>query len=97
MRQIARDQQHGYWAIRKALESAEHQPYALTKSKPAPKLGPYKAKIDKLLAEDAKLPRKQRNTTHKIYELMQAKANSIFAGTLAESGERCGNLPSSCR
>jgi transposase len=76
MRQIARELQHGYWAIRKALESAEYQPYTLTKPKPAPKLGPYKEKINELLAEEAKLPRKQRYTTHKIYELMQAEGYS---------------------
>ena len=76
MRQIAKDQNHGYWAIRKALESAEHQPYTLTEPKPAPKLGPYKDRIGELLAEEAKLPRKQRYTTHKIFELMQAEGYS---------------------
>ena len=76
MRQIARDQHHGYWAIRKALASAEHQPYTLTKPKPAPKLGPYKEKINELLGGEAKMPRKQRYTTHKIFELMQAEGYS---------------------
>jgi transposase len=76
MRQIAREHHHGYWAIRKALDSAEHQPYTLTKPKTAPKLGPYKDKINELLAEEAKLPRKQRYTTHKIFELMQAEGYS---------------------
>ena len=76
MRQIGRDQHHGYQAICKALESAEHQPYTLTEPKPAPKLGPYKDKINDLLAKEAKLPRKQRYTTHKIYELMQAEGYS---------------------
>jgi transposase len=78
MRQIAREQQHGYWAIRKALASAEHQPYTLSESKPAPKLGPYQDKINALLGEESKLPRKQRYTTHKIYELMQAEG---YAGS----------------
>ena len=73
MRQIAREQRHGYVAIRKALASAEHELYTLTEPKPAPTLGPYKNKVNALLAEEAKLPRKQRYTTHKIYELMQAE------------------------
>ena len=72
MRQIEREMHHGYQTIRKALESAEHQPYTLTEPKPAPVLGPYKEAIDKLLVEEANLPRKQRYTTHKIFELMQA-------------------------
>ena len=72
MRQIERELQHGYWTIRKALASAEYQPYTLSEPKPAPKLGPFKEKIDKLLAEEAELPRKQRYTTHRIFELMKA-------------------------
>ena len=72
MRQIEREMHHGYYTIRKALESAVQQPYTLTEPKPAPVLGPYKEAIDKLLAEEAKLPRKQRYTTHKIFELLQA-------------------------
>jgi len=70
MRQIEREMHHGYWTIRKALKSAAHQPYTLSKPKPAPKLGPYKEKLDKLLEKERHLPRKQRYTTHKLYELM---------------------------
>jgi transposase len=70
MREIAEEMRHGYWTIRKALESAEHQPYRLSQPKSAPKLDGYKAKVEELLTEEAALPRKQRYTTHRIYELM---------------------------
>jgi transposase len=70
MREIAEEMRHGYWTIRKALESAEHQPYTLSQPKSAPKLDGYKAKVEELLTEEAELPRKQRYTTHKIYELV---------------------------
>ena len=73
MRQIEREMHHGYWTIRKALESAAPQPYTLSKPRPAPKLGPYKEKLDKLLEKERNLPRKQRYTTHKLYELMTAE------------------------
>jgi transposase len=76
MRQIEREMHHGYWTIRKALASAEHQPYTLSQSKEAPKLGPYKEKINKLLEQERSLPRKQRFTTHKLYELMEAEGYS---------------------
>ena len=62
MRQIEREMQHGYWTIRKALASAEHQPYTLSQAKEAPKLGPYKEKINKLLKQERSLPRKQSFT-----------------------------------
>jgi transposase len=35
-------------------------------------LGAYKARIDELLAENQQMPRKQRYTCHKIYELVEA-------------------------
>ncbi|HQU58563.1 MAG TPA: IS21 family transposase [Saprospiraceae bacterium] len=73
MRQIERELHHSYWTIRKALASAETKPYMLSEPKPAPKLGPFKAKVDKLLEEESGLPRKQRYTTHKLFELMEAE------------------------
>lgn len=76
MRQIEREMHHSYWTIRKALDSAEHQPYTLRKPKPAPKLGPYKKKIDELLAKEQQLPPKQRYSTKKIFELMEAEGYS---------------------
>jgi len=76
MRQIEREMHHGYWTIPKALDSAERQPYTLSRPKLAPKLGPYKEKIAGLLEKERSLPRKQRFTTHKIYKLMEAEGYS---------------------
>jgi transposase len=73
MRQIAQELGHGYWTIRKALASAEAEVYTLPKPKAAPVLGPYKGVIDKLLAEEAKLPRKQRYTSQKIYTIIEGE------------------------
>jgi transposase len=52
------------------LESAEQPGYRLREPRPAPVLGPYKAQIDQLLAEEAHLPRKQRYTSRRIYTLL---------------------------
>jgi transposase len=73
MRQIARELRHGYRTIRKALASAEAEAYTLPKPKPAPVLGPYKGEIDKLLAEETKLPRKQRYTSQKIFAILKGQ------------------------
>jgi transposase len=70
-RQIARELGHSRKTVRKAIESAEPAAYTLRKPRPAPVLGPYKARIDELLAENEGLPRKQRYTGHKIYEEIQ--------------------------
>jgi transposase len=71
MRQIAREMKHGYWTIRKALDSAEHEPYTLVEGKPAPVLGPFKGEIDRLLAEEAEMPRKQRYTSKQICKIIR--------------------------
>jgi len=67
IRQIARETGHSRPTVRKAIQSAEPTPYTLNEKRPAPVLGPYKARINELLAENEQMPRKQRYTGHKIY------------------------------
>ena len=71
MRQIAGERRHSYWTIRKALTAASVPPYTLRVAKPAPMFGAYKAQVEALLAESEQLPRKQRYTSRKIYELIR--------------------------
>ncbi len=68
LRQIAREQHVSRKTIAKALASAEADVYTLKAPRPAPILDPYKERIDALLAENEKLPRKQRYTDHVIYQ-----------------------------
>jgi len=72
-RQIAREHNHSRKTVDKAVDNQPPQPYRLTKAKPSPVFGPYRARADELLAENAHLPRKQQYTAHKIYELLQAE------------------------
>jgi transposase len=72
IRQIARETGHSRPTVRKAIQSAEPTPYTLKVKRSAPVLGPHKARIDELLAESEQMPRKQRYTGHKIYELIEA-------------------------
>jgi transposase len=68
VRQIARELGHSRDTVKKAIESAEATEYTLKQPRKAPILGPYQARIDELLAENERLPRKQRYTGHKIYQ-----------------------------
>lgn len=68
VRQIAREQGHSRTTVKKAIGSAEEETYTPRESRDAPVLGPYKDRIDELLAENERLPRKQRYTGYKIYE-----------------------------
>jgi len=72
MRQIARELGHSRDTVKKAIEAAEPATYTLRRPRPAPTLGPYMARIDELLEENERLPRKQRYTGHRIYELIQS-------------------------
>ncbi|MBI4631269.1 MAG: IS21 family transposase [Chloroflexi bacterium] len=80
LRQIERQTGHSRRTIEKALQSAEPSAYTLKAPRAAPVLGEYKVQIDKLLAENEKLPRKQRYTAHKIFEQVKAAG---YAGSEA--------------
>ena len=54
MRQIAKDLGHGRDTVKKAIESAESATYTLKSPRQAPVLGPYRARIDELLAQNVK-------------------------------------------
>lgn len=72
VRQIAKELHVARKTVRKAIESAEPGTYTLGEPRPAPMLGPYKQRIDDLLVENERLPRKQRYTSHKIYKAIEA-------------------------
>src|SRR5947207_11962665 len=72
-REIARLLGISRQTVAKALQS-EHAPeYTLKKAREAPRLGPYQKQLDKLLEENGRLPKKQRYTGHKLFELLQAQ------------------------
>lgn len=83
IRRIAREFRCSRPTVRKAIASAEPEVYTPIMPRPAPVLGPYKAQVDDLLTENERLPRKQRYTSHKIYETLWADG---YTGS--ESGVR---------
>jgi transposase len=72
VRAIARELHHARETVQQALADAEPARYTIHQPRSAPVLGPYKARIQELQAENERLPRKQRYTSHKIYELLCA-------------------------
>ena len=70
IRQISREMHHSRDKVRDALISPEAKPYTLKEAKPAPVLGSHKERIDELLSENETLPRKQRYTGRRIYEVL---------------------------
>ncbi len=61
-----------------ALQTERAPEYTLKKPREAPRLGPYQEQLDKLLEENGRLPKKQRYTGHKLFELLQAQG---YAGS----------------
>jgi len=73
IRQIAKELRVARKTVRKALAAAETEVYTLGEPRSAPVLGPYKGRIDTLLAANEELPVKQRYTGHLVFkELAQA-------------------------
>lgn len=73
LRQIARESRCSRKTIKKALGSAEGEAYNLKDPRPAPVVGPYRSMIERLLVESERMPRKQRYTGHKIFEVLRAE------------------------
>jgi transposase len=83
IRKIAKELKHSRDMVKKAIESAEPGEYTLRQPRPAPVMSSYVRRIDELLAESERLPRKQQYTGHKIYEQLQKEG---YTGS--ESGVR---------
>jgi transposase len=78
VRQIARELKYARQTVRKAIEAAEPERYKMKGPRRAPVLEPYKERIKALLTESETMPPKQRYTSHRIYELLEADG---FAGS----------------
>jgi transposase len=95
IRQISRELDIARQTVRKAVETAIPSPYTRTRLRPAPVLGPFKATLDHLLAECARMPRKQRYTIHKMYAAIAAEGYHgseshvrAYIGTLRQATNR---------
>lgn len=73
IREIARDEGHSRNTVKKAVQQEEPFRYQRTKAVPAPVLGPYKARLQELVDANRSLPRKQRYTSRKMYEILVAE------------------------
>ena len=71
VRAIARTFHHSRRKVREALAEPEPRPYARTKDPPAPRLGPFHAVIDGILATDEHAPPKQRHTMMQVYRRLR--------------------------
>ncbi len=79
-RQIAKALGCSRQTVTRALRSDQPPAYTLSQPRQAPRLGPYKARLDEFLTENRRLPRKQRYTAHKLFQLVQAEG---YAGSEA--------------
>src|SRR6266566_5954290 len=71
IRQIAKEEGCSRDTIRGAISNDPLKPYQLTRPKPAPVFGPYQVRAEALLGQNDRLPRKQRYTAHRIFEVLR--------------------------
>src|SRR5260370_7016345 len=72
-RQIARELGCSRQTVSRALSLEQPPAYTMSKPRSAPVLGPYQARLEELLSENRRLPKKQRYTAHKLFQLIQAE------------------------
>jgi transposase len=72
LRQIADETGHAWRTIRRMIDSVEPVRYRQQTQRAAPKLGAYREQIAAWLAENERLPHKQRYTSTKMYALLYA-------------------------
>ena len=68
---LAREEGCNRVTICKALAENSHPFKPIARPRPSPVFGPYKERVKLLLEENTKLPRKQRYTAHRIYEILR--------------------------
>src|SRR5437870_8173552 len=73
IRQIAREERRSRETIKKAVSEDPPKTYQIKDERPAPIFGPFQTRVDALLIQNDQLPRKQRYTSHKIFETIQAE------------------------
>jgi transposase len=71
IRAIARQLHHSRRKIRQVLLEPEPRPYTRSKAPTAPKLGPFHAVIDAILAQDESAPRKQCHTAMQVFRRLR--------------------------
>src|SRR6266567_5429444 len=73
MRQIAQEEGYSRPTIEKAIANQSTNPYHLRRPKPSPIFGPYQGRVEALLHQNESLPRKQRYTVHRIFEVIRGE------------------------
>jgi transposase len=71
IRKIARTFHHTRRKIRQVLAQSEPIPYTRTHERPAPVLGPFRAVVDQILADDEQAPPKQRHTAMQVFRRLR--------------------------
>ncbi len=94
IREIARELQVARQSVRKAIASPAPTTYTQTTPRSSPKLGPFHDRIAALLAERERQPRKQRYTSHRIFQILQAEG---YTGSEARIRGYIGELTRSQR
>jgi DNA-binding transcriptional MocR family regulator len=97
VRQIARDLKCSRKTVDKAIDSAEPAPYTRTVPRESPKLAAFHTRIDELLAEQARQPRKQRYTSHKIFEICTRRATLAVSRAFAATSASANGPPNARR
>jgi transposase len=68
---VALEERYSRQTVEKVISLTSPQPSQLTRPRSSPVFGPYQQRADALLRQNEQMPRKQRYTAHKIFEILQ--------------------------
>jgi transposase len=85
IRQLAREEGCSRDTVRRAIANDAPKSWRIKRKRPAPVFGPYQQRVEALLAQNDRLPRKQRYTAHRIYELLREEGYQGSESTVRHS------------
>jgi len=72
-REILRETGMHWRTLEKILKHPEPPGYRMRKERISAKLGPYRCRVEQILKEDGELPKKQRHTAKRIFEVLRGE------------------------
>ena len=94
---VAQEEGYSRQTVEKVLSLTPPQPNPLPRSRSSPVFGSYQQRADALLRQNEQMPRKQRYTAHKIFEILQEEGYQVVNALRSEQvwPSNVGNCPQS--
>lgn len=84
-RQVLRETGMHWRTLAEILGHSQPPGYRQARARPKPKVGAYQERIEQILKEDERMPRKQRHTAKRIWERLRVRCSPFVGPKMAVS------------